>query len=99
MEDVIDIRMALEQLGKSWQFGGSVTDGTQAAWDAVVWEDSRDKPMWEDLCAAYLTVPPAPTPPVVISSDTITIPDAELLMAAATAGDKTAEWLIAKLEL
>lgn len=38
-------------------------------------------------------------PPVTISSDTITIPDAELLVAAATAGDKTAEWLIAKLEL
>ena len=38
-------------------------------------------------------------PPVVITSDTITIADAELLMAAATAGEKTAEWLIAKLEL
>ena len=38
-------------------------------------------------------------PPVTISSDTITIPDAELLVAAATAGDKTAAWLIAKLEL
>lgn len=37
--------------------------------------------------------------PVTISSDTITIPDAELLVSAATAGDKTAEWLIAKLEL
>lgn len=46
---------------------------------------------------------PAPTPvetlPVTISSDTITIPDAELLMAAATAGEKTAAWLIAKFEL
>lgn len=37
--------------------------------------------------------------PVIITSENITIVDAELLMAAATAGEKTAEWLIAKLEL
>lgn len=53
METVIDIRTALEQLGTAWQFGGSVTDGTQAAWDAVGWEDKRDKPTWADLCAAH----------------------------------------------
>lgn len=47
--------------------------------------------------------PPAPqpvdAPTVVITSDDIAIADAEWLVAAATAGDKTAEWLIAKLEL
>ena len=53
MENVIDIRTALEQLGTAWQFGGSVTDGTQQAWDAVDWEDSRLKPSWADLCAAH----------------------------------------------
>ena len=44
---------------------------------------------------------PAPTdaPPVIITSDNITIADADFLLAASTAGDKTAEWLIAKLEL
>ena len=31
MESVIDIRLALEQLGKGWQFGGSVTAGAQQA--------------------------------------------------------------------
>lgn len=51
MENVIDIRTALEQLGTGWQFGGSVTDGTQEAWDAVTWEDERTKPTWEDLLA------------------------------------------------
>lgn len=55
MENVIDIRLALEQLGTGWQFGGSVTDGTQEAWDAVHWEDARDKPTWEELCAAHAT--------------------------------------------
>ena len=99
MENVIDIRMALEQLGKGFQFGGSVTDGTQQAWDDVTWEDERGKPSWQELCAAHAAIPPAPTPPVVITSDNITIADADFLLAASTAGDKTAEWLIAKLEL
>lgn len=55
MENVIDIRQALEQLGNGWQFGGSVTDGTQESWDAVVWEDAREKPTWDALCAAQST--------------------------------------------
>ena len=54
MESVIDIRMALEQLGSGWQFGGSVTAGTQEAWDAVDWEDDRDKPTWTTLVEAYI---------------------------------------------
>lgn len=53
MENVIDIRTALEQLGTGWQFGGSVTGGTQQDWDAVIWEDERAKPTWADLCAAH----------------------------------------------
>ena len=53
MEDVIDIRTTLEYLGTAWQFGGSVTAGTQQAWDDVTWEDERDKPTWQELCAAH----------------------------------------------
>ena len=53
MESVIDIRLALEQLGKGWQFGGSVTAGTQQAWDDVTWENKRDKPTWQELCTAH----------------------------------------------
>lgn len=53
MENVIDIRRALEQLGTGWQFGGSVTGGTQQDWDAVIWEDERAKPTWADLCTAH----------------------------------------------
>ena len=55
MENVIDIRLALEQLGTGWKFGGSVTDGTQQAWDAVDWEDERPQPSWAELCAAHAT--------------------------------------------
>lgn len=36
---------------------------------------------------------------VIISSDNITVTDADLLLTAANNGDKTSEWLIAKLEL
>jgi hypothetical protein len=53
MENVINIRMALEQLGTGWRFGGSVTDGGASAWQAVTWEDERAKPTWADLCAAH----------------------------------------------
>ena len=53
MEDVIDIRTALEHIGTGWQFGGSVTAGTQESWDTVDWEDERPKPSWADVCAAH----------------------------------------------
>ena len=76
-----------------WQFPDSVKADFDVVrgWDGKLYEAGTEP------------AEPAPTPvetlPVTISSDTITIPDAELLVAAATAGDKTAEWLIAKLEL
>jgi hypothetical protein len=53
MENVITIRLALEQIGAGYQFGGSVTDGTQEAWNAVEWEDERPKPSWDELRAAH----------------------------------------------
>ena len=53
MENVIDIRMALDQMGAGWKFGGSVTDGTQESWEDVGWEDERGKPSWDDLRAAH----------------------------------------------
>ena len=39
------------------------------------------------------------TPPVIITSDNITMLDADTLCQAMGAGEKTAEWLIAKLGL
>lgn len=66
MEDRLDIRACLDNLGASWQFGGSVTDGTKACWDAVSWEDARHKPTWSALVAvsgaASNTVPKLVTP-------------------------------------
>lgn len=52
MEDrIIDIRACLDRLGASWQFGGSVTAGTEQCWTAVSWEDVRQKPAWAALVA------------------------------------------------
>lgn len=54
MENVIDIRIALEHLGTAWRFGGSVSDGTKKAWEAVTWEDERERPTWAELCVAHI---------------------------------------------
>lgn len=48
----LNIRAALDNLGASWQFSGSVTAGTEEAWNAVAWEDTRTKPTWAELQAA-----------------------------------------------
>lgn len=76
-----------------WEFEGSIA----VDYDVVRGYDGKLYKAGEE------PTPPAPQPvdppTVAISSDSITIPDAELLMAAATAGEKTAAWLIAKLEL
>ena len=69
MENVIDIRLALEQIGTGWLFGGSVTDGTEESWDAVDWEDSRPKPTWPELCEAHLATVAAK---VLVSIDAAT---------------------------
>lgn len=53
---IIDIRACLDQLGASWQFGGSVTEGTEACWNDVRWEDARDKPTWESLVGQHVAV-------------------------------------------
>ena len=54
----MDIRMALAYIAaergeSNYQFGGSVTANTQESWDAVVWEDFRQKPTWEDLVSVW----------------------------------------------
>ena len=54
----MDILMVLAHITfrhseSNYQFGGSVTANTREAWDAVVWEDPREKPSWEALEAAW----------------------------------------------
>jgi hypothetical protein len=54
----MNIRMTLAYIAAmrgepNYQFGGSVTVNTREAWESVVWEDTREKPTWADLEAAW----------------------------------------------
>ena len=49
----MDIALAVEKILPAAEYRGSVTANTQAAWDAVVWTDTRrSKPTWAELVAA-----------------------------------------------
>lgn len=52
MADSLDIRAALDVLGVSWAFSGSVTEGSEACWNEISWEDEREKPTWAEIQAA-----------------------------------------------
>ncbi|OPY15599.1 MAG: hypothetical protein A4E66_00003 [Syntrophus sp. PtaB.Bin001] len=52
----MDIAAAIEKLIPGAVYGGSVTAGTQEAYDNIRWEDSRTKPTWAELEAAWLEV-------------------------------------------
>jgi hypothetical protein len=52
----MDIRLTIHALVPSAQYGGGVSENTRAEFESLVWEDSRPKPTWEDLVAAYPAV-------------------------------------------
>jgi len=49
---MIDAALALETLLPSAVYGGSLTAGTEASYNAIVWEDARPKPAWSEIEAA-----------------------------------------------
>ena len=77
----------------NWDFEGSIAVDYDVVrgWDGKLYKAGEEPSTPEPE--------PIDSPPVIITSDNITIADADFLLAASTAGDKTAEWLIAKLEL
>jgi len=48
----IDVASVLDQLVPGAQYFGSVTDNTEAAYDALDWFDTRAKPTWAEIVAA-----------------------------------------------
>ena len=52
----MDIRLTIHELVPSAQYGGGVSENTREEFESLVWEDSRPKPTWEDLVAAYPAV-------------------------------------------
>jgi len=51
-----DLYLALDYLVPEAIFLGSLTDNTQASYDAITWQDSRPKPTWTDVSAADIIV-------------------------------------------
>ena len=49
----MDISWTLNALIPAAQYGGSLTDNTQEAYDKILWEDTRTKPSWQDLTSEW----------------------------------------------
>ncbi len=49
----MDIALTLESFVPAAKYRGSLTDNTQAAYDALEWSDDRKKPTWESLQSAW----------------------------------------------
>ena len=49
----MDISWTLNALIPAAQYGGSLTDKTQEAYDKILWEDTRTKPSWQDLTSEW----------------------------------------------
>ena len=52
----MDIALALEKIVPAAQYRGSLTDNTEESYNALIWEDSRQKPTWEELQTKELEV-------------------------------------------
>lgn len=65
MDGTVDIALMIEKVaGEGAEYGGSVTANTREAFEAIRWEDQREKPTWkqlEDAWTAYVE-PPEPLP-------------------------------------
>ena len=49
----MDISWTLNALIPAAQYGGSLTDNTQEAYDKILWEDTRTKPSWQYLTSEW----------------------------------------------
>lgn len=59
----MDISLAIEMLIPAAQYGGSLTDNTQEAFDALQWTDERTKPTWDAVQAVTIAPVFAPVTP------------------------------------
>ena len=73
-----DVALAIDALVPAAQYGGSVTANTEAAYNAIRWEDARPKPTWAEIVAAE---PPAPAPVVTMRQARLALNTAGLLDA------------------
>jgi hypothetical protein len=60
----MDIALAIEVLIPSAEYFGSTTKNTKSEFDALVWNDSRQKPTWTAISNAYADLPDSIKNPV-----------------------------------
>lgn len=52
----MDLALAIENLVPSAEYGGSTTANTEEAFNALLWEDERTKPTWQEIQSAWIVV-------------------------------------------
>jgi hypothetical protein len=55
---MIDVALALDALVPAAEYGGCLTGNTKEEYEALRWEDPREKPSWEAVQAVNTTPPP-----------------------------------------
>jgi len=58
----MDVALAIEHIFPAAEYGGTTTENTRAEFDALRWEDSRPKPTWLEIQAAWIIVEPSLRP-------------------------------------
>jgi hypothetical protein len=85
----MDLALAIEKLLPSAEYGGSTTANDEAAFDALVWTDARDKPTWAEIVAADALPPSSILKPVLVAMGQVKLADgdiSEVKISAALAG-------------
>jgi len=91
----MDIAYALDLILPAAQYGGSLTDNTREAFDALRWEDEREKPAWADLEAAWATRPDGRTLAQQLEGVfRLRMAAKQDALAALAASPEGAEWLL-----
>ncbi len=55
----MDVALSIEHLLPEAEYGGTTEENTQAEFDDLRWEDSRPKPTWSQIEAAWATIGPS----------------------------------------
>lgn len=79
----MDVAVALDRLVPGAAYGGSLTDNTREAFDALRWEDDRAKPSWSDVEAAWVEIQAEPE---AASADDVLADRIQAVYDAAPAG-------------
>lgn len=86
----MDVALTVEALVPAAEYGGSTTRNTKYSFDKLRWEDSRKKPTWKELEAAWAALEPTlpePEHEALITAKAAEIQRAEAIAALIATGD------------